>query len=149
MSNPPFVVPEAKGGAEKITEGQRKQEQQGQERLEQERLEQERLEQERLEQERLEQERLEQERLEQERLEQGRLEQERLKQEQLKQEQLKQEQKGQQAQKPALPPQMSSRKLSALRKELSQCPDFRCSKRVQQMYCRGYWNRIPECRSAL
>jgi len=44
---------------------------------------------------------------------------------------------------------MSPSKRSALRAELSQCEDYRCTKRVQQRYCEGFWNRVAECKSAL
>jgi len=50
---------------------------------------------------------------------------------------------------PSPPKTMSPSKLSALRGELSRCEDFRCTKRAQQKYCEGYWNRIAECKSAL
>ncbi len=44
---------------------------------------------------------------------------------------------------------MPPSRLSALRGELKQCEDFRCTKRAQQKYCEGYWNRVAECKSAL
>jgi len=50
---------------------------------------------------------------------------------------------------PSPPPPRPRLDLFNLRMELSQCEDYRCNKRVQQKYCKGHWNRVPECRSAL
>jgi hypothetical protein len=56
------------------------------------------------------------------------------------------------------PPPPPPLKLSELRAGLNQCDasnpgnlqeGFRCRKRMQNTYCKGHWNRVPECKSAL
>ncbi|MDR1229467.1 MAG: hypothetical protein LBK55_10760 [Azoarcus sp.] len=36
--------------------------------------------------------------------------------------------------------------LDTMREESAQCDSFFCHARVQRKYCKGYWNRLPECK---
>ena len=106
---------------------------------EKEQQEQEQRERELREREQREQELREQELREQEQREQELREQEQREREQREREQREREQRERE----------KGRVAAALRKELSECQDFRCHMRAKQKHCPGYQNLIPECRNAL